>query len=75
MAAGDEALQGYSQSQDPVAQDLKGPSAFDQSHAVMVRFQFAPPSLLTGPRVIRGSANAMASLRRLLGENGTAVHA
>jgi hypothetical protein len=41
MAAGDEALQGYSQSQDPVAQDLKGPSAFDQSHAVMVRFQYA----------------------------------
>jgi hypothetical protein len=27
MAAGDEALQGYSQSQSPVAQDLKGPSS------------------------------------------------
>ena len=54
---GDEALQGYSQSQDPVAQDLKGPSGFDQSHAVVARFQFAPPSILTGPHFIRGVAN------------------
>jgi hypothetical protein len=44
MAAGDEARQGYSQSQDPVAQDLKSPSAFDQSHAAMVRFQYSIPS-------------------------------
>jgi hypothetical protein len=44
MAAGDEARQGYSQSQDPVAQDLKSPSAFDQSHAAMVRFQYAIPA-------------------------------
>ncbi len=44
MAAGDEARQGYSQSQEPVAQDLKGPSAFDQSHAAIVRFQYAIPS-------------------------------
>jgi hypothetical protein len=41
MAAGDEALQGYAQSQSPVAEDLKGPSAFDQSHAAMVRFEYA----------------------------------
>jgi hypothetical protein len=44
MAAGDDARQGYSQSQDLVAKDLKGPSAFDQSHAVMVRFEYAPPT-------------------------------
>ena len=57
MAAGDEALQGYSQSQSPVAEDLKGPSAFDQSHAVMVRFQYAPPRLASGGRLVRGAAN------------------
>jgi len=57
MAAGDEALQGYAQSQDPVAADLKGPSAFDQSHAVMVRFQLALPSKVTGHRMIRGAVN------------------
>ena len=44
MAAGDEALQGYSQSQDPVEQDLKAVSAFDQSHAATVRFQYAIPN-------------------------------
>ena len=54
MAAGDEALQGYSQSQNPVAQDLKGPSAFDQSHAAMVRFQYSPPAFSSGNRLKRG---------------------
>src|SRR5207244_12117743 len=44
MAAGDEARQGYSQSQEPVVQDLKGPSAFDQSNAATVRLQYAIPS-------------------------------
>jgi hypothetical protein len=57
MAAGDEALQGYSQSQDLVAQDLKGPSSFDQSHAVMVRFQYAPPELVSAARMLRGAVN------------------
>jgi hypothetical protein len=54
MAAGDEALQGYSQSQSPVAQDLKGPSAFDQSHAALVRFQYAVPALSASSR-LRGA--------------------
>ena len=53
MAAGDEARQGYSQSQSPVAQDLKGPSAFDQSHAVMVRFSYLVPALSRGNHVLR----------------------
>ena len=57
MAAGDEALQGYAQSQSPVAEDLKGPSAFDQSHAVMVRFQYAPPALPIGARALRTAVN------------------
>ena len=54
MAAGDEARQGYSQSQDPVAQDLKSVSAFDQSHAAMVRFQYSIPS--AGNRFLRRTA-------------------
>src|SRR5579864_9323904 len=57
MAAGDEALQGYAQSQSPVAQDLKGPSAFDQSHAVMARVQYAPPALSSGARLLRSAVN------------------
>lgn len=57
MAAGDEALQGYSQSQSPVAADLKGPSAFDQSHAAMVHFQYAPPVVFPNVHAIRGLVN------------------
>jgi len=57
MAAGDEALQGYSQSQDLVAQDLKGPSAFDQSHAVMARFQYALPVSSYGGHLVRSIIN------------------
>jgi len=44
-------------SQDPVAQDLKGPSAFDQSHAVMARFQYSPPAIVSGGRRLRGAVN------------------
>ncbi len=44
MAAGDDARQGYAQSEDLVAKDLKGPSAFDQSHAAMVRIQYSLPA-------------------------------
>lgn len=57
MAAGDEALQGYAQSQSPVASDLKGPSAFDQSHAAVVHFQYAPPPLNGANHLVRGALN------------------
>jgi len=57
MAAGDEARQGYAQSQDLVAQDLKGPSAFDQSHAAVVHFQYAVPRLRLGGHLVGGIAN------------------
>lgn len=57
MAAGDDARQGYSQSQDLVAKDLKGPSAFDQSHALTVRLQYATPALPSLPRAIRRSVS------------------
>lgn len=42
-AAGDDALQGNSQSQNLLQADLKGPSAFDQSHAGLVRMRYAMP--------------------------------
>lgn len=42
-AAGDSAIQGFSQDQFLVQQDLKGPAAFDQSHAVLVRFRYTAP--------------------------------
>jgi hypothetical protein len=45
MAAGDDARQGYAQSEYLVAGDLKGPSAFDQSHAVSVKLQYALPKV------------------------------
>ena len=55
MAAGDEALQGYSQSQTVVAQDLKGPSAFDQSHAAVVRFQYAVPAFSASGHLVQSA--------------------
>jgi hypothetical protein len=58
MAAGDEALQGYSQSQSPVASDLKGPSAFDQSHAAVLRFEYAPRIDIAGKRAVRAVFNS-----------------
>jgi hypothetical protein len=42
-AAGDDARQGYSQSENLVAADLKGPSVFDQSHSLLVRFLYETP--------------------------------
>ena len=48
-AAGDDITQGYSQSENLVAQDLKGLSSFDQSHAVLVRLNYGVPGF-GGPR-------------------------
>lgn len=70
MAAGDEARQGYSQSQSPVVQDLRGPSAFDQSHAAMVHFQYTPPKLSAGGRFARGVANGWQVSVVFLGKTG-----
>jgi len=57
MAAGDEALQGYSQSQNLVAQDLKGPSAFDQTHAAMARLEYTLPTFRGGGGWLRAAVN------------------
>ena len=42
-AAGDDALQGNSQSQNLLQADLKGPSVFDQSHAALLRVHYNLP--------------------------------
>lgn len=52
-AAGDDARQGYSQTENNVAGDLKGPSAFDQSHSALLRLRYALPSLTSQNRFAR----------------------
>ena len=47
-AAGDDITQGYSQGEFLIAQDLKGPSSFDQSHSVLVRLNYGVPGLGEG---------------------------
>ncbi len=44
IAAGDDANQSYSQTADGTAADLRGVSSFDQSHAFLTRFTYAPPT-------------------------------
>ena len=72
MAAGDEARQGYSQSQDPVEQDLKAVSAFDQSHAATVRFQYAIPN--ASNRFLRRVAGGWRISGVFLAKTGFALH-
>ncbi len=52
-AAGDDARQGYSQSEFLVQEDLKGPSAFDQSHAFLMRARYETPALSAAPKWLR----------------------
>lgn len=61
VAAGDEANQGQAQSLRNISADLRGPSAFDQAHAAIVRFSYG-----TGTRPLHGPAvitNALANWR------------
>ncbi|MBL8221315.1 MAG: TonB-dependent receptor [Bryobacterales bacterium] len=53
-AAGDDTRQGYSQTEDNVAGDLKGLSVFDQSHAALARVRYALPALAAQGRATRG---------------------
>lgn len=63
-AATDDGRQGRSQSESLVLQDLKGPSAFDQSHSFLTRVAYTTPTLLASG----------AWTRRLLGRwNFTAI--
>ena len=44
IAAGDDAVQGYSQTALGASADLKGVSNFDQSHALLLRMAYAVPA-------------------------------
>lgn len=52
-AAGDDAKQGRSQTESLVQQDLKGPSAFDQTHSFLARIAYATPPLFRGAAAAR----------------------
>jgi hypothetical protein len=54
-AAGDDAAQGRSQSQDLVSQDLKGPSSFDQTHSLLAHLNYRLPLLASSPSAVRGT--------------------
>ncbi|MBI1791766.1 MAG: hypothetical protein HYR60_29930 [Acidobacteria bacterium] len=68
-AAGDDARQGASQSEGLLGPDLKGPSAFDQSHSVLVRFAYATPALAHKP--LRGVLGRWNLSLVFLGKTGT----
>ena len=51
--SGVDARQGRSQSEDPVHDDLKGRSQFDQPHALLFRSAYETPKLDGGPRWAR----------------------
>jgi len=52
-AAGDDAKQGRSQTENLVSQDLKGPSAFDQTHSLLTRIGYRAPLLAGPPAILR----------------------
>ncbi len=70
-AAGDDARQGYSQSESLVQQDLKGPSAFDQSHALLLRTRYEVPALAHAPRILRAIASRWGVSAIALAKTGT----
>lgn len=70
MAAGDEARQGYAQTQYDVAGDLKGRSAFDQSHAFTTRFQYSLPRVRRAGRFLGGVANGWSITGVFLAKTG-----
>jgi hypothetical protein len=70
-AAGDDAKQGRSQSQDPVSQDLKGPSAFDQTHSFLARTSYRLPMLAASPAAIRNTLGRWNLAAIFLAKTGT----
>lgn len=59
-AAGDDARQGYSQSERLVIEDLRGPSAFDQSHAALARVAYELPKLRNRNRLMSATLGGWA---------------
>jgi hypothetical protein len=70
-AAGDDAKQGRSQSQDLVSQDLKGPSAFDQTHSFLARMSYRLPALAANPAAIRNAFGRWNLAAIFLAKTGT----
>jgi len=54
-AAGDDARQGHSQSERTLQPDLRGLSAFDQSHAGLMRVRYELPAWRGGGRWLEGA--------------------
>jgi hypothetical protein len=50
-AAGDDITQGFSQSEFLIGKDLKGPSGFDQSHALLTRLSYVLPRRWTASAI------------------------
>jgi hypothetical protein len=70
-AAGDDAKQGRSQSEDLVSQDLKGPSAFDQTHSFLTRLSYRLPLLAASPAAIRNTLGRWSLSGVFLAKTGT----
>lgn len=69
-AAGDDSRQGYSQSQYLVNQDLKGPSIFDQAHAVLLRVSYDTPTIRRYGRAVSAIAGRWNLSTITLGKSG-----
>jgi hypothetical protein len=70
-AAGDDAKQGRSQSQDLVSQDLKGLSAFDQTHSFLARMRYRLPVLAASPAALRNTLGRWNLSAIFLAKTGT----
>ena len=70
-AAGDDAKQGRSQSENLVSQDLKGPSAFDQTHALLARLSYRMPLFAASGPLVRNTIGKWTFSAVFLAKTGT----
>ena len=70
-AAGDDAKQGRSQSENLVSQDLKGPSAFDQTHSFIARMSYRLPTLASSGATLRNTFGKWSLSSVFLAKTGT----
>jgi hypothetical protein len=70
-AAGDDAKQGRSQTENLVSQDLKGRSSFDQTHSLLARMSYRVPALAGSPAMVRRIAGRWDVSAVLLAKTGT----
>src|SRR5439155_5424234 len=69
-AAGDDAKQGRSQTENLVSQDLKGRSSFDQTHSLLARMSYRLPALAGSPPIVRHAAGRWDVSAVLLAKTG-----